>query len=373
MRLGHVIRKEFIQFGRDRRMIPIVFVAPIIQLIVLGYAASLDVDELGLVICDEDRSTASRDLARAMTSSGYFVTRQNQPTCPHEEEYFETGRASVALHVPGQFGEGLMAGRDQSVLLTIDGTDTIPAGQGVSNSILAFEAFNQDRLRRQGIANLSERMAGVRIRDRVWFNPTLESRLFFVPGILGILLMLMTMILTSMAIVKEKERGTMESIIVSPLRPMVLVAGKLVPFVLVGLVDVVLVVTVARFVLGVPFQGSLLTLFVVSLLFIINTTGLGLLISTLSSTQQEAMMTSMFFVMMPIMYVSGFAFPIESMPEVVQPLTDVIPLTHFLVAIRGIFLKGSSMADLWYQCSWLAGTGALVFVLSGLRFRKRLA
>ncbi len=370
MTLHHVIRKEFIQFYRDRRMIPIVFVAPVMQLIVLGFAASLDVEDLRLAICDEDFSESSRGLARSLTSSGYFVQTVGLTRCQSDEKLFESGQASLALHIERGFEEDLRDGRDANVLITIDGTDTIPAGQGVSSSLMAVENFNRSRIEASGMQVAA---AGVVLRDRIWFNPDLESKNFFIPGILGMLLMLMTMILTSMAIVKEKERGTMESIIVSPLRPMVLVAGKLVPFVLVGLVDVALVVAVARFVFGIPFAGSLATLFTVSLLFIFNTTGLGLLISTLSSTQQEAMMSSMFFVMMPILYLSGFAFPVESMPRPVQPLTDLIPLTHFLVAIRAIFLKGSTLTDLWKECIWLASTGALVFLLSGLRFRKRLA
>jgi ABC-2 type transport system permease protein len=371
MRLRHVIVKEFIQFRRDRRMLPIVFVAPVFQLVVLGYAASLDVEDVRLVVCDADRTPASRELVRAFTASGYFVPAVAGDTCTDEHEHFERGRASLALHIPRGFEEELHDGQTP-VLITVDATDTIPAGQGMSSALLAIEKFNARRMRRSGLP-AAVRIAGVSLRDRVWYNPELESRFFFVPGILGMLLMLMTMILTSMAIVKEKERGTMESIIVSPLRPMVLVAGKLVPYVLVGLVDVVIVVAVAKFVFGIPFQGRLSTLFAVSLLFIFNTTGLGLLISTLSSTQQEAMMSAMFFVMMPIMYLSGFAFPIESMPEHVQPVSLIVPLTHYLVAIRGIFLKGSTLPDLWTQCAWLAGTGTVVFLLSALRFRKRLS
>jgi ABC-2 type transport system permease protein len=371
--LHHVILKEFIQFRRDRRMIPIVFVAPIVQLIVLGYAASLDVVDLKLAVCDADGSTASRDLVRDMSSAGYFVKTVGMRTCTNDARLFETSQASLALHIPRGFEEELDSGRDTEVLLTIDGTDTIPAGQGVANTQLALEKFNRGRLAASGMAGRGIVMAGVQLQDRVWFNPELKSKDFFVPGILGMLLLLMTMILTSMAMVKEKERGSIESIIVSPLRPMVLVAGKLVPFVLVGLLDVLLVVVAARLVFDIPFHGSLLTLFTVSLLFIFNTTGLGLLISTLSNTQQEAMMSAMFFVMMPIMYLSGFVFPVESMPEPVQPFTNIVPLTHFLVAIRGIFLKGSTLVDLWPQCAWLAATGSSIFILSGLRFRKKLS
>jgi ABC-2 type transport system permease protein len=239
-------------------------------------------------------------------------------------------------------------------------------------SLMALERFNSKRIEEAGLADLAARGPGVDLLTRVWFNPDLRSRNFFIPGILGLLLMLMTMILTSMAIVKEKERGTIESIIVSPLSPLTLVLGKLVPFVLVGLVDVVLVVGVARLLFQIPLEGSLVTLFAVSFLFIINTTGLGLLVSTVSSTQQEAMMTAMFFVMMPIMYLSGFVFPVESMPGWVQWVAQAIPLTHFLVAIRAIFLKGSTIVDLWRECAWLASTGLVVFLLSAARFRKRL-
>jgi ABC-2 type transport system permease protein len=372
MRLRHVIRKEFIQFRKDRRMIPIVFVAPVLQLLVLGHAASLDVVDLDLAVCDEDTSPASRALVRSMTSSGYFIETHRVTRCPDDARFFENAEAAIAVHIPPDLQTELDAGRTGSVLFTIDGSNTIPAGQGVSMTLLAVDSFNRQRVEEEGLAHLLDARPGVDLRTRVWFNPDLETRNFFVPGILGLLLMLMTMILTSMAVVKEKERGTIESIIVSPLSPMTLVLGKLVPFVVIGLVDVALVVAVARYYFHIPLHGSLATLFLVSLLFIVNTTGLGLLVSTISSTQQEAMMTAMFFIMMPLMYLSGFVFPIESMPEAVQWFTYAIPLRHFLVAIRAVFLKGSTFLDLWRESAWLAGTGLVVFLLSALRFRKRL-
>jgi ABC-2 type transport system permease protein len=372
VRLAHVIRKELIQFRRDRRMLPIIFIAPVLQLVILGYAASLDVRDIKLAVCDEDSSPSSRGLVRSLVASGYFIETIRAASCPDDERFFESARATVAMHVPRGFESAMERGGRGTVLVTVDGADSIPAGQGMRMMMLAVERFNGKRMASRGLADAASRLPGVDLRTRVWFNPDLESRNFFVPGILGLLLMLMTMILTSMAIVKEKERGTVESIIVSPLGPMTLVMGKLVPYVLVGLVDVVLVVAVARFVFLIPLRGSLATLMLASLLFIVNTTGLGLLVSTISATQQEAMMTAMFFIMMPIMFLSGFVFPIESMPEPVRWLTTVIPMRHFLVAIRAIFLKGSTLADLWRECAWLAGTGLAVFLLSAMRFRKRL-
>jgi len=369
MILGHVVRKEFIQFSRDRRMIPIVIVAPVLQLIILGYAASLDVVDLRLAVCDEDASPTSRGLVRSITSSGYFIETRREARCPDDGRFFETSEASLALHIPRGLEADLETGSPSTVLFTVDGSDTVPAGQGVGMALLAVDRFNRKRIEDAGLA---ASIPGVELRTRIWFNPDLESKNFFVPGILGLLLMVMTTILTSMAVVKEKERGTIESIIVSPLDPMALVAGKLAPFIVIGLVDVALVVIIARLVFGIPFEGSVWTLFVVSLLFIANTTGLGLFVSTVSSTQQEAMMTAMFFVLMPIMFLSGFVFPIESMPAPVQWFTYVIPMRHLLVAIRSIFLKGSSLADLWRECAWLAGTGLAVFFLSTLRLRKRL-
>lgn len=372
MRLRHVIRKEFIQFRKDRRMIPIVFVAPVLQLIILGYAASLDVRDLGLAVCDEDLSPSSRGLVRSMTSSGYFVETHRTTRCTDDARFFEASEASIAVHIPRGFESDMEEGREGSVLFSIDGSDTVPAGQGASMSLMAVQQFNRKRVEAAGLGQMVSRIPAVELRSRVWFNPDLESRNFFVPGILGLLLMLMTMILTSMAVVKEKERGTIESIIVSPLSPMTLVMGKLAPFVVIGFIDVVLVVGVARFLFHIPLHGSIVTLLLMSLLFILNTTALGLLVSTVSNTQQEAMMTAMFFIMMPIMFLSGFVFPIESMPEPVQWGTYVIPMRHFLVAIRAIFLKGSDIADLWRECAWLAGTGLVLFALSALRFRKRL-
>ncbi|MBW2262878.1 MAG: ABC transporter permease, partial [Deltaproteobacteria bacterium] len=357
MRLKHVIRKEFIQFSKDKRMIPIVFIAPVIQLLVLGHAANLDVVNLDLAVCDEDTSSSSRALVRSLTSSRYFIETHRVTRCPDDARFFESAEAAIAVHIPRNLQSELDAGRTGSVLFTIDGSNTVPAGQGATMTLLAVERFNRQRIEEAGLAHLMDLRPGVDLRSRIWFNPDLETKNFFVPGILGLLLMLITMILTSMAVVKEKERGTIESIIVSPLSPLTLVMGKLVPFVIIGLIDVALVVAVARFHFHIPLHGSLVTLFIVSLLFILNTTGLGLLVSTISSTQQEAMMTAMFFIMMPIMYIAGFVFPIESMPEAVQWATYTIPLRHFLVAIRAIFLKGSTFMDLWRECAWLAGTG----------------
>ena len=293
--------------------------------------------------------------------------------CAHEEPLFERGEAQVALHVPPGFQRDLDSGEGAAVLFTVDGSDTIPAGQGSTYAILGVKRYNEKRLAAAGAGDAAARIQAVELRQRVWFNPELRSKNFFVTGILALLLMLMTMILTSMAIVKEKERGTLESIIVSPMSPLTLVLGKLVPFVVIGFLDVLLVVAVARYAFGIQLRGSILTLLAVSGLFIVNTTGLGLLVSTLSSTQQEAMMSSMFFVMLPLIYLSGFVFPIESMPAAVQWMTDLIPLKHFLVAVRAVFLKGSSLGDLAVQCAWLTGSGVVLFTLATLRVRKRLA
>jgi ABC-2 type transport system permease protein len=363
-RIGHIIRKEFHQLSRDRRLLVIVFMAPILQLVLLGYAANLDVRDIPTVVLDHDLSKESRTLLTRFTGSGYFVLRDYASRQVDIDRALDSGEASIAIVIPRGFGKSVRSGHEAGLQIVVDGADSNSAviGLGYANMILRSYSI------RPGSST------GTRIvpEIRVWYNPEMKSRNFFVPGILALLLMVMTMLLTSLAIVKEKEVGTLEQLNVSPIRPVELMLGKLFPFTLIGLVDVILVLLVASIVFRVPIRGSIPLLFGLTALFLLTTLGLGLLISTLSKTQQQAMVTAFFFFMVPMIFLSGFIFPIENMPLPIQYLTYLLPLRYYFSIVRGLFLKGVGLAELWDEALILLGFGVVIFLASALRFRKRL-
>jgi ABC-2 type transport system permease protein len=365
-RIGHIVRKEFQQLRRDRRMLRIVFLAPVIQLVIMGYAADLDVRKIPMVICDQDLSRASRELVGSFLHSGYFTDAARVGSPGQIDRYLMRGQASAALVVPRGFGDELAEGNTAALQLIADGSESNVAIAALNYATVITarrtEGAVRERLQRAG---LSVRPAQLDVEPRVWYNPELKSRNFMVPGIL-------TLLLTSLAIVKEKETGTLEQLIVTPVRPFELVLGKLLPFAAVGFIDIVLVLLVALLLFGIRVHGSLLLLFGLSGVFLLTSLGLGLLVSTVSRSQQQAMMTAVFFVMLPMVMLSGFVFPIENMPLPIRLLTYLMPLRYYFVIIRGLFLKGSGLAELWDQALILAGFGAAILGLSALRFRKRL-
>jgi len=370
----HIIRKELLQFRRDPKMFSISFIAPIFQLLVLGYAANLDVTDLPTVVCDLDRSAASRELLRTFSNSGYFELAWEVTRMEDVDPYLETGEASIAVVVPRGFGDRLTAGRPAGLQVIADGSDANSATIGLGYASALTARYSQrvivQRLERLGRPDAQP--ARIAPEVRVWYNPELKSRNFMVPGILGLLLLVMTMMLTSLAIVKEKEVGTMEQLVVTPIRPYQLIIGKLAPFTLIGLVDIVLILLVAAFWFNVPVRGSVPLLFGLCVVFLMTTLGLGLLVSTLSRTQQQAMITSAFFVMFPMNFLSGFIFPIENMPELIQYLTYLLPPRYFFVILRGLFLKGVGLEQLWDEVVILSIMGVAILTLSALRFRKKL-
>lgn len=365
-RLGVLIWKEFLEIRMNPRLFGIVVVAPILQLTMLGYAATTDVRNVPVVVADGDRSSASRDLVYRFHASRNFTVVDTVTTVREIEPYIASGRAWLALAVPPGYGAALAAGRPTTLQVVADGTD--------SNSTTASLAYATAL-----VGAYAREMAGagggpaVDASLRVWFNPELESRFFMVPGVLALVLLLVTANLAAMAIVREKEVGTLEQLNVTPLRRWELIVGKLLPYGLIGLLDILLVTAVAVFWFEVPLRGSFWLLLAISLLYVFCTLALGLLISTISTTQQQAMMTATFFFLMPMIYLSGFMTPIENMPEVVQWITYVIPLRYFLVIVRGIFLKGVGLAVLWPQVAALAAWGAVVISFAVLRSTKRLS
>lgn len=373
-KVRYMIRKEFLQFRRDRKMLAASFLAPVFQLIVLGYAANLDVTDIPTAVLDHDNSSTTRALIRSYTSSGYFRVVRYLNDASEIQETLDEGRSSIVLVFPEGFGRDIQTQQGGTVQLLADGSETNTGTIALSYAQLIANRFSQDIL----LERVSRAMPGLRGLPqvnpelRVWYNPDLRSRSFMVPGVLALLLMVMTLILTSLAIVKEKEIGTLEQLIVTPLRPSQLIIGKLLPFVIIGLVDVGLVVLISTLVFSIPVKGGVGLLFLLSLVFLLTTLGLGLFVSTVSRTQQQAMMSSIFFLMLPMIFFSGFVFPIENMPYIIQIITYFLPLRYFFVIIRGLFLKGVGLEVLWPQALALLGFGVAIFGLSIKRFRKRI-
>jgi len=369
-----MIRKEFQQLFRDPVMLRMALIAPAVQLLALGYAANLDVDRIPLVLLDHDRSAESRRLVEGFTGSGYFELVGTADGPAALEPWFVSGRAQVGLVISRGFGEALAGGRRTTVQVIADGSETTSASLGLAYAAQIAARRNIELLerRRGGPARRGAAAGGAEVVPRVWYNPDLRSRWFYVPAVLAMVLMLITMILSSMGVVREKEIGTMEQLIVTPLGGWQIIAGKLLPFAIIGLVDLFLVIGIAVGWFRVPLRGSLLLLVGLTLLFVINTLGLGLLVSTLVRTQQQAMMASAFLVMMPMIYLSGLLFPIDNMPPFLQLVSRLIPLRYYSEILRGIFLKGAGIGALWPQAAALAGLGVLFLTLASLRFSKQL-
>lgn len=371
-KVGHVIRKEFIQLRRDRRMFFIVFFSPVLQLFLLGYAANLDIRNIPVVFCDLDASRTSRDFIAQFPASGYFSLRATVNRIKDVDEYINRGKASLAVILPTGMGRKLAGRESVRVQVIVDGAESQSAIVGLNYAtMIGLKYSRQILLERLRVASPGLSVPRVEPQVRVWYNPELRSRNFMIPGVLAMVLMIITMMLTSLGIVKEKELGTMEQLIVTPLRPHELILGKLLPFFLIGLVEIAVVVAVAVFGFGVPVKGSIWLLFGLSPIFMLTTLGLGLFISTISRNQQQAMLTAAFFII-PQIILSGFVFPIENMPRLIQWLTYVVPLRYFLVIIRGLFLKAVGLGALWDETAALVVFGLAILGLSVLRFRKNL-
>jgi len=368
------IKKEFLQFKRDPKMFALILIAPVIQLTFLGFAANLDVKLVRTIVFDQDRSSTSRDFIEKFTSSGYFEIQKYVTSYNKITEEIDRGDAILALVIPDDFEKNIYSRKTASVQAIFNGSDGNTAGivAGYTQNIVSDYSQNiiLNFLNRSGQKFSSAAVISPEIR--VWYNPELKTRNFMVPGIVGLLLTLITLILTSLAIVKEKEIGTMEQLIVTPLKPYQIILGKLVPFVVLSFAAVTIILAAMYFIFGIPVKGELWFLFFSSFLYILSTLGLGLFVSTISKTQQQAMMISIFAVMMPMIFLSGFAFPIENMPKSIQYISYIVPLRYFNDIIRGVILKGLGFADLWFNALLLLLMGIVILFFSSLRFKSRL-
>jgi drug efflux transport system permease protein len=364
--------KEFIHTFRDPRMRGVVFVMPIVQTLVFGYAVTTDVRQIRTAVYDADATVASRELVERFARSGYFTIVERATAERRLVELMDRGSVQAVLRIDRGFGAGVRLGRPQDLQIIVDGTDSNTAGIVLGYASRIAGRLSKDILLAHSARNGSAGQSGwVELESRAWFNENLESRNFYVPGVIAIVVMLITLMLTSMAVVREREIGTMEQIIVTPITPFEFIVGKTVPFALIALVDVALVAAIGVFWFEVPIRGSLWLLFLGAAVFLLTTLGIGLLLSTVSTTQQQAMMGTFFFYL-PAVLLSGFMFPIANMPSAVQWLTLANPLRYFLVILRGIFLKGIGLDVLWPQFAVLAGMGLLVLAVSTSRFKKTL-
>ena len=367
--------KEIIELRQDPRIFGIIFIAPVLQLAILGYAATTDIRNVPIVIVDADRSPASQDLISRFTGSGIFDLVDIVSDAGEVDRYLEAGDAWMALTIPTRYGENLAAGRSSTLQVVADGSDASSTNIAMGYATNLIASYTQELVEQRARASGAPVSAagGIEPRVRVWFNPALESRYFMLPGIFALLLLVVTSNLSSMAIVREREIGTLEQLNVTPLGRLELIIGKLLPYGIIGLIDVMIVLVVIVFWFEVPLRGSFWLLFGMSLIYLLTTLGLGLFTSTISHTQQQAMMTSTFFFLIPMMYLSGFVFPIENMPAIIQPITYLIPLRYFVVILRGIFLKGVGLETLWPQALALLGWGVAILTLAYMRSSKRLA
>ena len=373
-RLARMLIKEFIQVFRNPRMRAVVFVMPVVQVLIIGYAVNTDVRHVPLAVYDLDRTPASRDLLARFEGSGCFDVVRRIQTEPEIQAVLDAGEAKTVLRINRGFAEDLDGGRTALAQLLLDGSDS-----NTASIILGYAARIAADFNRSLIEQRFAKSAGLRLEAdpvalawRAWFNPNLESRNFFVPGVLAMLVAVVSIILSSMAIVREREIGTMEQIMVTPIGRLEFILGKTIPFALIGFLDVALITVIAVFWFQVPLLGNPLFLFLGTGLYLLSTLGVGLYISTVSATQQQAMMTAFFF-MLPAFMLSGFVYPIANMPKVVQWFTYLNPLRYYLVIIRGVFLKGLGLAVLWPQLLALAILGATMLLLAAGRFRKTMA
>lgn len=372
-RLFHFIKKEFIQFFRDPRMFGVALFAPMIQLIFLGYVASTDIKHVSTAILDQDKSYYSRSYLQSFKNSGYFDFNYYVKDLKEITILLDNGQAKLALDIPRDFGKKIARGETAAPLAIIDGSNSSTASI-IVGYISQINFSNSNAIFQHRLSNLGltfNNTNTINSNLRIWYNPELKSSYYMVPAIFAQILMIISMMLTSASIVKEKEKGTIEMLIVTPLKPYELILGKLIPPVIIAFFDIALVFLITTLWFGVPMKGSIFLLFALGMSFSMTGLGIGLFVSTISQTQRQALMVNN-FIMMPSFILSGFVFPISNMPQLVQIITYFIPLRYFLSILRGLFLKGVGMQYLWTDTWPLLVFGTTILTLSILRFKKKI-
>lgn len=369
VRVRELVIKEFIVLFRDRMNRRILFMAPIIQIVIFGYVVNYDVKDVTLAVFDQANTSQSRELVRAFDASPVFRVTLRPGNDRELEEALLEKKVDLALKIPPDFSVRIRSGQSAPVQLIADGTQSNMAQIRLAYSQAVVSGYNVRALQR--IAGTKLAYGRIDDRIRTWYNPNLDSSLFFVPGIVAFIVMLISLLLTSIAVIREKEQGTMEQLLVTPLTPSEMILGKTIPYIVISIAQMALITAFARLWFDIPMAGSTLLLLAATCLFLLSTLGIGLFVSTVSATQQQAMMTT-FFVMLPAFMLSGFIFPIANMPLAVRIVTYLNPLRYFLEVVRGIFLKGVSLDVLWPQYAAMAVLGAVFLSGAVARFHKRL-
>ncbi len=372
LRLASIIRKEFVQIWRDPRTLILIVVMPILQLFLLGYAATTDVNNITLAVWDQSQTLQSRTLLDAFRSANYFRMAYRVGSESEYRMLLETGRARAVLIIPPDYDRRLQEG-DAQISMVLDGTDATIGGTALSTANLIGQSYATRVLSQQALlsGHPFSLKPPVEVRTQVWYNPDLISAYFMIPGVIGMILSFITALLTATAVVRERERGTIEQLIVTPIRSWELIVGKILPYVLLAFVDVIEVLIIGHWWFGVPVRGSLVLVLLLSGLFVLSSLGIGLFASTVANTQQEAMLTVV-MTMLPSIFLSGFFFPIDAMPLVLQWVSYAIPLRYYLVIIRALLLKGVGAMALENEIVALVIFAAVIMGAASLRFRKRL-
>ncbi len=374
-RILPIMRKEFLEVRRDPRSLGFILVMPVLMLVLYGYGISSDVKRVPLVVYDRDGTPAARELIRRFTSTDYFVVVAEVADLRELRRSIDRGAAKVGLTIPEDFSRNLGAGRPAAIQFAVDGSDSNTASIAIGNIAAigkGMELAPRNLQPNPLITPQAERTVPIELRTWVWYNPELRSSNFLVPGLTAVILMMLAALLTSLTVAREWERGTMEGLIASPLHPYELMVGKILPYVAIGLVDVLLILVLAVFWFRVPLRGSLALLMVSSTVFLLGALGIGLFLSAATKNQQVAFQLSILATMLPALLLSGFFYPIENMPPALQAVTTVVPARYFLVVIRGIFLKGVGVAVLWKELLFLSAFALLMLFASSAKFRKRL-
>ena len=370
-RISSIIRKEFLQLFRDPRTLALAVVIPIVQLFLLGYAATSDVRNVPMAVWDQSKTPQSRELLDAFRAADYFTIDYFVNSADEYQKLIESGDARVALVIPADYDANLLEG-NAKVLMILDGSDATIGATALSTARLVGQSFATKILGEQAaLSGRAAPSAPLEVRTQVWYNPNLDSAFFMIPGVIGMILSFITTILTATAIVRERERGTIEQLIVTPIRSWELILGKLLPYVILAFVETFEIIFIGHYWFGVPVRGSLLLIIFTSGLFLMSSLGIGLFASTIANTQQEAMLTVMMY-NLPSIFLSGFFFPIQAMPKVLQWVSYLIPLRYYLVVIRALLLKGVGFEAIQSEVIALAIFGIVIMTAAALRFRKRL-
>ncbi len=365
LRIKAIAKKELIQIWRDPLSLAMAFAMPAMLLFIFGYAITLDVNRLTTVVYDRDRSSASRVLVEALTASGYFDVVRYAEKGQEIDEYLDSGRARVALSIPENFSRDIRTGKQTPLQVIVDGSDS-----NTATIVLGYlSAFTN---------SYSERLSGIELvplidpRVRVWYNPELKSQHFIIPGLIAVIMVVIAALLTSLTIAREWERGTMEQLIATPVKPPELILGKLAPYFLIGFIDVAVSVLMATMLFGVPLRGSLFLLALLSSIFLFGGLGLGIVISVVAKSQLVASQISMVVTFLPAFLLSGFMFAISNMPAPLQFMTRIIPARYYVTVVKGIFLKGSTIGFLSTEAVFLTGFALFIFIVANRKFRKKI-